>query len=235
MLRADATPRTGGKTRVCTSVSGATCEELTDKARSAFEQGTDIVEFRLDLLKEPRIKEISGELSEFASRAVFTLRSSAEGGGFERAEPERLALLKDVSELRPAYLDVELATLDSNPELALGRPSEKLIVSWHDLSGTPAPELLRLVLEKARRHEGLAKVVTTAVQAADNLSILSLYHPGDEPPIAFCMGPSGLFSRVMAIQYGTPITYTSVRGKQTAPGQLSLSSTLAFRRRLQDA
>ncbi len=234
MLRADAGPHAGGKTRVCTSVSSDTCEELAGRARSAFEQGADIVEFRLDLLKEPKVREISVKLSEFAPRAIFTVRSSAEGGGFRRAEPERLALLRDISDLRPAYLDVELVTLDSNPELALGRPSEDLIVSWHDLSGTPAPELIRSVLDRARRHGALAKVVSTAFQAADNLSILSLYHPGDEPPIAFCMGPLGLFSRVMAIQYGTPITYASLQGRLTAPGQLNLSSALAFRRRLQD-
>ncbi len=235
MFRADAAPRIGGKTRVCTSVSGATCEELADRARSAFEQGTDIVEFRLDLLKEPKVREISGKLSEFAPRAIFTVRSSVEGGGFRGTEPERLALLRDISDLRPAYLDVELATLDSNPGLAMGRPSEGLIVSWHDLSGTPAPELLRSVLDRARRHGALAKVVSTAVKAGDSLSILSLYQPGDEPPVAFCMGSLGLFSRVMAIHYGTPITYASPQGRQTAPGQLSINSALAFRRRLQDA
>jgi len=81
----------------------------------------------------------------------------------------------------------------------------------------------------------MPKVVTTAARASDNLSILSLYQPGDKPPIAFCMGQLGLFSRVMAIQYGTPITYASLQGRQTAPGQLSLGSALAFRRRLQNA
>ncbi|MDE1853143.1 MAG: type I 3-dehydroquinate dehydratase [Thaumarchaeota archaeon] len=226
--------RPSGKTQICTSLSRRTCGELADDATLAFAEGTDLVEFRVDLLKDPNAAMDSGELSEFSPRAVFTMRSAKEGGGFGGEESDRLAFIRKLSLMRPAYLDIELSTLDSNPDLGADAHRGRVIVSWHDMAQTPAKGRLRSIMRRARGHRGLVKMVGTAARPADNLSILSLYAEPGATPIAFCMGSAGLFSRVMAIQYCTPLVYASLPGRQTAPGQLSLKSALALRRRLQD-
>ncbi len=136
--------------------------------------------------------------------------------------------------MEPAYLDIELRSLESSPEIAKEVPPGRVIVSWHDPSGTPSRIRLHSLLKRARRFGGLSKVVPTATKAIDNLSVLSLYEGPGPSPIAFCMGPTGLYSRVVCLQFGAPIAFAS-HGRATAPGQLSLRSMLALRRRLQNA
>lgn len=221
------------RTKICTSLSGETCAELVSKAHEAFSGGTDLVEFRLDLLNSPAFEKIRADLSEFAARSVFAVRRPAEGGRFGGRESERLTLIGRLRELKPAYLDVELHTLERNHSLALEGLKGHVVVSWHDLRGTPDRPTLLSVVERAALHGGLVKIVTTAKSAEDNLTVLSLYDGLGPAPIAFCMGTGGVFSRVMAMERGTPMAYASLPGEPTASGQFPLASLLALRRRLQ--
>lgn len=208
---------------------------LADKARRALDSGTDLVEFRIDTLRSLDFEEIEAELSEFVRRCVFTVRPGREAGRFRGSESQRLGLIGALARLRPAFLDVELHTMETNSGLLSESGSPSLIVSWHDPLGTPGLELLHSVLSKASRFGGLVKVVTTASDPADAIRVLSLYDRSPQPPIAFCMGTRGVFSRVMAMELGSPIAYASLSDEPTAAGQLSLSQMLALRRRVQDA
>jgi 3-dehydroquinate dehydratase type I len=188
----------------------------------------------MDTVESPTLGEIEANLSEFTGRAIFAVRSVAEGGRFKGKESERFALVRELSELRPGYCDIELRTLEANPELASGKLGKEIIVSWHDTVSTPRRADLSAIRARAASYNGLVKIVTTAKNATDNLAILSLYDEPGPPPIAFCMGTSGLFSRVMSMYYGSPITYASLPGEPTATGQLPLSKVIAIRRRLLD-
>ncbi len=214
---------------------GRTTSELARRAAEAFTQGTDLVEFRIDLLRSPRFEDIRADLSRFKARAVFAVRPRAEGGGFRGGEPERLTLLRRIRQLTPAYLDIELRTAEANQDVASHEAAGGIIVSWHDMSGAGEERELRSVMNKAASFGGLAKIVTTATDPADNLTILSLYGRHSPAPIAFCMGAHGLLSRVMAMELGSPIAYASLPGEQTASGQLPLGLVLALRRRLENA
>lgn len=227
--------RTHFRTSICTSLSGRTSSELAAKAREAFTQGTDLVEFRIDLLRSPIFEKVEANLSRFSGRSVFAVHPAAEGGGFEGEESERLALVRRLGELGPAYLDVELRTLEANRDLAPKGLGLNIIVSWHDPVRTPDRASLLRIMAKAASYGGLVKVVTTANSAADNLTILSLYDEPGQTPIAFCMGAQGLISRVMAMERGTPIVYASLPDEPTASGQPSLGYILAIRRLLESA
>lgn len=222
------------RTLICTSLSAATSKELAAKARRAFAQGSDLVEFRLDHLRSPGASEVKG-LSPFSGRAVFTVRRKDEGGCFGGEESERLTLIRQAAEAGPAYFDIELRTLEANPELARTRLGDRQIVSWHALAGTPNRARLASLLARAQSYGGLAKIVTVASRAADNLAVLSLYDIQGPAPIAFCKGQAGIFSRVIAIERGTPLAYASFDGEATAEGQLPLGMMLAIRRRLEAA
>lgn len=192
------------------------------------------MEFRIDALRSPTFEEIDANLSEFRERSVWTIRPAAEGGGFRGKESERLALIRALAELKPAFFDVELRTLEANPDLAAERLGRTKIVSSHDRVKTPSTAKLRSIMRRAAIF-GIPKVVTTANTAEDNLAILSLYGGHRSPPIAFCMGDHGIFSRVMAMERGSPIAYASRPGEPTAPGQFTLGHALAIRRRLESA
>ncbi|QQG48529.1 MAG: type I 3-dehydroquinate dehydratase [archaeon] len=219
---------------LCTSISGQSIDDLSSGAGEALSIGSDLVEFRLDTLRDPRPGSL-GQLATFLDRAVLTVRRPGEGGRFPGTESERLTLIRAAIDQKPAYLDIELETLESYPDLLSSLSSTRLIASWHDLGRTPPAGDLTRVLQRARNYRGVPKIVTTATSPADNLSVLSLYKGSGEPPAAFCMGELGIFSRVMAMKYGSPISYVSLPGRSVAPGQLDLKTALELRRRLSNA
>jgi len=213
------------ETKLCTSVSADSPAELASKAELALSLGSDLVEFRIDwLTKGATPRELEAELSVFADRAVFTVRSSAEGGGFKGSEATRLGLISRLSAMGPAYLDVELATAKANKKWLRSLPREvKRIVSWHDFDGTPELQRLRSILGEESGLGSVAKIVTTATKADDNLTTLALC--ADEPgkAVSFCMGGLGTVSRVLSMRLGAPLAYASLPNEAVAPGQLSIS------------
>lgn len=233
MKRSKITGAVGGlaqRTQICTSLAAPTTEQLRAKAYRAISGGTDLVEFRLDFLRGPESQRLKTDLGEFADRAIFTLRRSDEGGAFSGRESERLTLLEECADIGPAFLDVELRTLNANPRLARTRLGRRKIVSWHGRSGTPGTEKLALLATAAAAHGGIPKIIPVARKGADNLAVLSLYDRPGLAPIAFCAGQAGVFSRVMAIGRRTPVAYASLDGEETARGQLQLRQALAVRR-----
>lgn len=220
------------RTKVCTSIVGPTGRDMAAKAREAFRGGTDLVEFRLDYLEDPSYEEAKRSLGDFLARSVLTVRPRSEGGAFEGEEEDRRRLLASLARLRPAYLDVELRGLMEG--VVLPRvPRNRVIVSWHDPTGTGSGSRLLSLKARAAAYGGLVKIVTKAKGPADNASVLSLYGGRGPPPIAFCMGERGTFSRVMAMALGSPVAYASLGGEATAPGQIPLGQMLAVRRRLE--
>ena len=201
----------------------------------ALGMGTDLVEFRIDRLRSQSFRKTKETLSEFGESAVVTVRPTLEGGGFVGKDSERISLVRELAELEPAYLDIELRTLVTHPELRPGELRRRLIISWHDVSGTPRVARLREVASRAASYGGLVKLVTLAKRPEDNLATLSLYGGTGKQPIAFCMGDQGVLSRVMAMELGSPIVYASLPDEFVAPGQPSLSQAIALRRRLEHA
>jgi 3-dehydroquinate dehydratase type I len=220
------------ETKLCTSVHAETVAGLAKKGAKAFSLGSDLVELRIDALtKATSQRELEAELSVFAERAIFTVRSSREGGGFRGTEARRLELISRLAELRPAYLDIELATAKDNGKWVGSLPKEvERIVSWHDFHGTPSLQALRSVRKEERGYGSLAKVVTTATKADDNLTTLTLCADEPERTISFCMGELGTVSRVLSMRLGAPLAYASIPNEAVAPGQLPVSTM----RRLRD-
>jgi 3-dehydroquinate dehydratase type I len=216
---------------VCTTVAAKTSEQLAAKAVTAFSLGTDLVEFRIDLLAEIDMPRLAGELARLARKSVLTVRRRDEGGGFAGGEKERLALIADLADLRPRFVDIELTTVTENPRWFRGLPEgTRKIISWHDFSGTPAPSSLKDVRGRARRFGETVKIVTTARAPEDNVSVLELYRSDPRNLIAFCMGADGVASRVASLQFGSPVVYASLPNEPVAPGQLPVQMVVALKK-----
>jgi len=217
---------------LCTSVGADSPGELTSKAKLAFSLGSDLVEFRIDRLTGGEaLHELESELARFARRAIITVRSSREGGGFMGSEGHRLNLISRLAEMRPAFLDIELDTARENKEWVKALPKEvKRIVSWHDFKGTPPLKELRSICREELGFGSLAKVVTTAKSADDNITTLALCGGKPGKVVSFCMGELGTVSRVVAMRMGAPLVYASIPNEAVAPGQLSISTMRQLRR-----
>jgi 3-dehydroquinate dehydratase type I len=219
------------ETRLCTSVGADSPRELERKASLAFSLGSDLVEFRIDRLTggiSPR--ELEAELAVYVERAIITVRSRREGGGFKGGEARRLDLISRLAELRPAYVDIELATAKENKKWVKSLPKDvERIVSWHDFKGTPALEGLRSTCQEGLGYGSLAKVVTTARCADDNLTALALCEDEPGKVISFCMGELGTISRVLSMRLRAPLAYASIPDEAVAPGQLSISTMRRLR------
>ena len=214
---------------ICTTIVGKTLDDVVEKANQAFGLGTEMVELRVDKLTSHETPtEIARRLRRFGPKAILTVRSKEQGGGFRGSEDERLRLISSLSRgLRPAYLDLELETARGNTSWVSGLGKKgsgpgKTIISWHELGGTPSLEALRKIRGEASSLGDVAKIVTTARSADDNLRVLALYRDSATDLIAFCMGSEGVSSRVLSLQLGSPIVYASLPGEPAAPGQLSI-------------
>eukprot|EP00274_Cyanoptyche_gloeocystis_P006319 CAMPEP_0196654866 /NCGR_PEP_ID=MMETSP1086-20130531/4602_1 /TAXON_ID=77921 /ORGANISM="Cyanoptyche gloeocystis , Strain SAG4.97" /LENGTH=573 /DNA_ID=CAMNT_0041986873 /DNA_START=285 /DNA_END=2006 /DNA_ORIENTATION=+ len=206
---------------ICASLTAETTEECIRQMAKAVEAGADLVEIRLDYIRDPDIKQI---LAARVCPAIVTNRPLRENGRFEGSEEERLGLLAQAGELGADYVDVEYDCVSG----LRTRGSAKLILSYHNYTSTPSLEELRAIHDQMRASGAdVTKVATFANRVTDNLEVFRLLAsvPDDAPCIGLCMGPCGLMSRALAPKVGSFLTFAAMdSGKETAPGQLSIDA-----------
>lgn len=97
----------------------------------------DIVELRLDYIKNPDLKRI---LERRVKPVIVTNRPVREGGKFGGSEEERIALLKLAIQLQADFVDVEhdsIQNMRGDTERRVPASKTKLIVSYHNFRETP--------------------------------------------------------------------------------------------------
>ena len=114
------------------------------------------------------------------------------------------------------------------------RTGAKVLLSWHDPSGTPPTGRLLARLEAmAKKGPQALKMATLAHSAEDNLRVLELIplvrKQFGMDLVAFCMGSVGKWSRPVSLFMGSPWTYVQLEGQEaTAPGQFSAAGLRAL-------
>ncbi len=213
--------------RICVPVVEATVNRARGKYQRAARKGL-WTEVRLDYLEEPA-PNLARLFRTLPGPVIATNRLAAEGGRWQGDEAARLNLLTEALDLGVTGLDLELAADPAwRRELASRRGKTKLILSWHDFSGTPAATRLDAVLEEMLHTEAdILKLVTMANKPEDNLRLLSLIPRAQargKDIIAFCMGPLGKWSRLAAPLLGSFLTFApfSKQGA-SAPGQVTVN------------
>ncbi len=211
--------------RLCVPVVEANTNRARSKYLRAARKGL-WTELRLDYLEKPDLKRL---FRTHPGPVIATNRLQSEGGQWSASEAERRALLEEALSLGADFIDVELAADPAwRRELWGRRGQAKIILSWHDFSGTPDPEHLEEILQKMLAQEAdVIKMVALAQQPEDNLRLLSLIPPAlarGREIIAFCMGPAGKWSRVAAPLLGSFLTFAPFSKKgASAPGQLTVN------------
>jgi len=213
--------------RICVPVVEATVNRARGRYQRAARKGL-WTEVRLDYLEEPA-PSLARLFRTLPGPVIATNRLAAEGGRWTGTEVDRLGLLAEALNLGVTCLDLELAADASfRREVWERRGKTRLILSWHDFTGTPDAARLEAVLEEMLAAESdVIKMVAMAREPADNLRLLSLIPRAQahgKDVIAFCMGPLGKWSRIAAPLLGSWLTFAPI-SKQgaSASGQLTVN------------
>jgi 3-dehydroquinate dehydratase/shikimate dehydrogenase len=183
-----------------------------DGVADLFEVRADYVQ-DLDMLMILRAKQ---------KPLLFTCRPVSEGGRYPDEEPRRRMILLEAVKRGFDYVDIEFQS--QYHDVMVEKAGEGLIVSYHDLAGTP-DNLPALYDRMCASGADIVKIVTTPrsivevgrlVEFAERAS-----RDGGPPLIALGMGPLGALTRILAGRYHAPFTFGSgSEGAESAPGQI---------------
>lgn len=196
---------------ICTSIQHKDFSQIQDLLK-----GLEMAEIRLD-----RCALDDGELESLFQESDVPLVATCR----LEEEPQAPDLLEQAIRAGAKYVDLEMeapAAVGRRIRQACREWGTVLIRSYHNFDGTPPPQVLQSILERARSFGGeVVKIVTTAHSPADADAVLSLYRDAEPGTlIAFCMGEAGRASRLEALRLGAPFSYACLSPQEaTAPGQ----------------
>ncbi|UCG55206.1 MAG: type I 3-dehydroquinate dehydratase [Dehalococcoidia bacterium] len=190
------------------------------KAIKAVMPLVDFFEVRIDIIGDGW-QDVAQQLEK---PWIACNRIKADGGSWQGSEARRKEELLKAVQLGASIIDIELTTPNLAKIVPLVKKQAKCLLSFHDFEETPSSEILK---KKVKRQlaagADICKVITYAMNAEDNLTILRLIPEFPEGNIiAFAMGPLGLSSRILSPLIGGYMTYASIeKGEQSAPGQMT--------------
>jgi len=211
--------------KVCVSVPPKTVDEAFDLIEKAEAQHADLIEIRLDSLKNHnRIADIP-RCSK--TPLIATNKSMEHHGKFSGSEDERQKILMDATKNGFEYVDIDLSTPNMRKLIVdLCEVGAKPIVSFHDFDRTPTlSQLNKFLEEEIGWGADVCKIVTTARRVEDNLTILDFVSKASKKAkiVCFAMGELGKPSRLLSPVFGAFFTFASIDEKRkTAKGQLTI-------------
>lgn len=211
--------------KICAPITQIEPGLFDQVAAKAFDLGADFLEVRFDYIQPRQIEGALKLVRPFRDKCIYTLRKRTQGGVFRGSEIERLHHLRSLCNESPMMVDVELETLQENPELRdfLKSVVVPILVSWHDFKSTPSENEMAKLVSSMGLFSKQKKLVTMANSSEDVLRVLDLYETDNSANlVAFSMGEIGLISRVLcAFTAGCPFTYAAI-SKPIAPGQITI-------------
>lgn len=227
-----------GLPKICVPMVGRTIEELIEEVNSLKNVDFDIVEWRVDFLKEvgniDKVKESLKSIRKIIGNKpmIFTFRSAREGGEAEAKREFYVKLNKTILETELVdIIDVELFNHENDIRELVDAAHKKgaaVIISNHDFKGTPEREEIISRLRKARELGGdIPKIAVMPNSVEDVLTLLDATRImkekyADCPIITMSMAGKGVVSRLAGELFGSDLTFGAVK-KASAPGQISVT------------
>lgn len=212
-------------TRIVTSIVEEGLEGVSDSCRTAFREGADLVEVRLDHVAGISPSMVRDIRLAVQGPAIATLRSKAEGGQSAHGREQRERMLESAVEADFEFIDLDLKTDGRLLRKLQGADRvTKIIASRH----FPKPVLraaIQKTLEEAWKVGDAAKVAMPCEDATDALMLaqtgMSLRRQ-KRPFTLIGMGEQGQLTRALPQAMGSALVYTCLPGKPAAPGQLDV-------------
>ncbi|XP_002512299.3 bifunctional 3-dehydroquinate dehydratase/shikimate dehydrogenase, chloroplastic [Ricinus communis] len=211
-------------TLLCTPLMGTTVDQMLLEMRKATEISADVVEIRLDCLRNlnPR-QDLEILIKQSPLPTLVTYRPIWEGGQYEGDETKRQDALRLAMQLGANYVDVELEVAHEFNNSIYGKKPDnfKVIVSSHNFHNTPSSEAIaNLVARIQATGADIVKIATTALDITDCARIFQIMVHCQVPVIGIVMGERGLISRLLSPKFGGYLTYGALEaGAISAPGQ----------------
>jgi len=203
--------------RICASIVS---NDL--KAVRKVEPLVDLYEVRIDLIGD----EWPEVVKQLRKPWIACNRIVEEGGKWEGNQARRIEKLLQAIELGADIVDIELRTKNLSNIINLIKKSAKCLISHHDLEQTPSLDKLKEIVNRQLEAKAdICKLVTTARELEDNLTVLNLIaeFPGVKL-VSFAMGPLGSMSRTLYPLVGSEFTYAAIeKGKESAQGQITVA------------
>ncbi|XP_057960848.1 bifunctional 3-dehydroquinate dehydratase/shikimate dehydrogenase, chloroplastic-like [Malania oleifera] len=218
-------------TLICAPVMAESVDQMLVLTQKAKELGADLVEFRLDYLKNfsPR-RDLEILIKQSALPTLITYRPKWEGGQYDGDEQKRQEALRLAMELGADFIDVELQVAQEFYNSIQGKkPGKvKIIVSSHNYQNTPSVEDIgNLVARIQATGADIVKIATTALDITDSARIFEVLVHSQVPTIGLVMGEKGLISRILCAKFGGFLTFGTLEaGVISAPGQPTVKDLL---------
>lgn len=199
----------------------ATLTEPPDADEAGFVDALDevaVLEVRADLVGD---LDPDWLRDRFGGELLYTLRSTAEGGAASGGREARNKRIIEQSE-RYDLVDLEAAR-DCRTELLSVVPPAKRIISSHG-PATHVEGLKRRFANLEAHEARYYKLVANATQAKDSVRALALAaslakRPKRDNAVIFAGGPIGIWTRMVAPHFGSPLVYGALGKVPGAPGQ----------------
>ena len=206
---------------ICIPVIDKNVDDALKSAENALKVA-DIVEFRVDML-ESVDKEDIAKMAKYPS--IITIRADWEGGEYTGDNDKRMELYKTAIENNVKFIDIELKE-EKNKELVEFRnrinSETKIIISYHDFDKTPSKKDLIEIVEKELKIGDIAKFATMAQNKNDLLKIFAVISIYEGKIIGIGMGEAGKLTRIIGVKLGSILTFASMEGRSSAPGQVDV-------------
>lgn len=212
------------QTKIAVPILRKNKEDILKTAEDYIKKGADLIELRIDAIKDNNPKILREIIEEIDFPIIATNRSPDEGGHFLGSERERINILKSCCDL-VEYVDVELQTDSCLRKYILGKSKDvgtKTIVSFHDFEKTPSVDDLLEIVKEEKSFGDIAKIAVMPTNLEDTITVLAIMSRCDNT-IAISMGELGSYTRVMASKFSSPITFAT-GGDVTAPGQIDIET-----------
>ena len=208
------------QTKIAIPIFQSRKDKVLEVANDCISKGADVLEFRIDALKNPNFKEVKEIIEEINFPMIATNRIASEGGSFKGCEEDRTDLLLKCADYVD-YVDIELQS-DDNIIKSIRDTGVKTIVSYHDFKKTPEIDEIYYIVNKEKELGDIAKVAFMPQDLEDTLKILTILSHFEDV-IAISMSDLGSYTRVMASKFNSPITFAAGRDV-TAPGQIDIET-----------
>jgi len=214
-------------TYIAASLVERSIAETSRSSKTAFREGADLIEVRLDhlagvKLDEKGLSEVRGAIE---GPAIATLRSSGEGGKSRLRGKRRQSQLRTIICSQFEYVDLELET-DKALIIETSRKSARpaLIASKH-FQKPVRRGTIEEAIRKACHVSDIGKVAMPCEDASQALMLAQVGLGLSAQGLRFVLlgtGEQGELTRVCAQQIGSSIVYASLPGKKAASGQLDV-------------
>lgn len=211
---------------ICVPIKGPSFEEAYTQIRQAIRYA-DMVELRLDYFDTLDFDALKRVKRAFAIPMIFALKGPVQGGCFKGLECERLALIRQLAELKPEYIDLE-SHIDAKyvGQLHALHPEIRLIISYHDYKQTPE-DIFAIFNQMPKESFCLYKIAVTANSSNDAIKFMQSLKTLKKQLIGVSMGAHGRFNRILQPVTGGYLTYACLQEDlKTAPGQLTAETLI---------